>query len=282
MAKFRDMQSTFRYTQQTFYRLFRYSEFMAETRASDTLSTVNRALTLLELLAENNGLTVTQLADRLGTGKATAFRLTKTLVERGWVDKDDEMRYRLGPGMLSLAPALRPGQDLRRNLRPIMDELHDETRETIHLTILQGRYVTYVEQLVSPKPVHSVSTLGNRSPAHCVSPGLAQLACLAEDAVDWILAAPLRRYTEHSITDPDEVRTELEQIRHRGYAVNRGSFRAEVGGVGVAVLDGRGKPIAALSVCMPIFRMQTTNLDDVGTLLVSAALDAQRSLQVFR
>ncbi|CAM3177167.1 IclR family transcriptional regulator [Prescottella defluvii] len=255
---------------------------MVDSHTSGTLSSVNKALSLLELLAENNGLTVTQLADRLGTGKATAFRLTKTLVDRGWVEKDDELRYRLGPGLLSLAPALQPGQDIRRRLRPIMEELQDETQETIHLTVLQGRFVTYVEQLVSPKPVHSVSTLGGRSPAHCVSPGLAQLAALSDDAVDWILAGPLRRYTEHSLTDPDDVRAELQRVRGRGYAVNGGAFRAEVGGVGAAVLDGRGKPIAALSVCMPIFRMQTTDLDEIGKLLVSAVLDAQHRLQVFR
>ncbi|WP_064077524.1 IclR family transcriptional regulator [Prescottella equi] len=253
---------------------------MVESRASGTISSVNRALSLLELLAENNGLTVTQLADRLGTGKATAFRLTKTLVERGWAEKDDELRYRLGPGLLSLAPALQVGQEIRGRLRPIMDELHDETQETVHLTILRGRYVTYIEQLVSPKPVHSVSTLGGRSPAHCVSPGLAQLAVLPDDAVDWTLAAPLRRYTERSLTNPDDVRKQLERVRSVGYAVNRGAFRAEVGGVGVAVLDERGKPVAALSVCMPIYRMQTSNLDAVGEQLVAASVDARRVLKL--
>lgn len=253
---------------------------MVESRASGTISSVNRALSLLELLAENNGLTVTQLADRLGTGKATAFRLTKTLVERGWAEKDDELRYRLGPGLLSLAPALQVGQEIRGRLRPIMDELHDETQETVHLTVLRGRYVTYIEQLVSPKPVHSVSTLGGRSPAHCVSPGLAQLAALPDDAVDWMLAAPLRRYTERSPTNPDDVRKQLERVRSVGYAVNRGAFRAEVGGVGVAVLDERGKPVAALSVCMPIYRMQTSNLDAVGEQLVAASVDARRVLKL--
>lgn len=253
---------------------------MVESRVSDTLGSVNRAMSFLELLAENDGLTVTQLADRLGTGKATAFRLAKTLVERGWVEKDEELRYRLGPGLLSLAPALQLGQDIRHRLRPIMDDLYDQTQETIHLTVLQGRYVTYVEQLVSPKPVHSVSKLGSRSPAHCVSPGLAQLAALPDDALDWVLAVPLRRYTERSLTDPADVRAELQRVRSRGYAVNCGAFRAEVGGVGAAVLDPRGKPIAALSVCMPLYRMSEMDLDGIGALLISATTDAQRGLRV--
>lgn len=255
---------------------------MAESQTSDTLSSVNRAITLIELLAENNGLTVTQLADRLGTGKTTAFRLAKTLVERGWVEKDDELRYRLGAALVSLSPPLSAGREVRGRLRPIMEELHDETQETVHLTVLQGRYVTYIEQLISPKPVHSVSALGGRSPAHCVSPGLAHLAALPAETVDWVLAVPLRRYTDRSLTDPADVRRELDRVRSIGYAINRGAFRAEVGGVGAAVLDDRGKPIAALSVCLPIYRMQSTDLDEIGAQLVAATADAQRALRLTR
>ncbi|WP_211366703.1 IclR family transcriptional regulator [Pseudonocardia kunmingensis] len=249
---------------------------------ADTLSSVNRALTLLELLAENNGLTVTQLADRLQTGKTTAFRLTKTLSERGWVEKDDELRYRLGPALLGLVPANQMGQGLRQQLRPLLEELQDETGETIHLTVLRGRYIVYVDQLISPKPVHSVSTLGSRSPAHCVSPGLAQLAALPSEALDWILAVPLRRYTERSLTEPDAVRAELQRVRNRGYAVNRGAFRAEVGGVGAAVLDDHERPVAALSVCMPAFRMKDNDLSGIGELLKMKAADAQRRIRLAR
>lgn len=234
----------------------------------------------MELLAENNGLTVTQLADRLGVGKATAFRLTKTLCDRGWVEKDEELRYRLGPAVPALAPARQVSNDLRTQLRPTMEELQDETGETIHLTVLRGRYIVYVDQLVSTKPVHSVSTLGSRSPAHCVSPGLAQLSVLPDEEIDWMLAVPLRRYTERSLTNPDAVRAELARVRERGFAVNRGAFRAEVGGVGSTIVDPRGRPLAALSVCMPAFRMQSSDLDAIGKLLKEKTHDAQGRIRL--
>lgn len=255
---------------------------MSSGNDSGTLSSVERALVLVELLAENNGLSLTQLARRLDVGKATAFRLTKTLTERGWIEKDEELRYRIGPGLLSLVPAHEAGQDLRRPLRPLMDELQDATGETIHLTLLRGRYVVYIDQLVSPKPVHSVSTLGSRSPAHCVSPGLAQLAHLSAEQLEWMLSAPLQRYTEHSPIDPDAVRTELDVVRERGYAINRGAFRAEVGGVGAAVTDRRGHPVAALSVCMPTFRMQSADLDAIGQLLRRVVADAGHRIELTR
>ncbi|MBW0113764.1 IclR family transcriptional regulator [Pseudonocardia abyssalis] len=255
---------------------------MENREQSDTLSSVNRALTLLELLAENSGLTVTQLADRLRTGKTTAFRLAKTLTERGWVEKDEEMRYRLGPALLSLVPPDQLGQGLRHLLRPLLEELQDATGETVHLTILRGRHVVYVDQLISPKPVHSVSTLGGRSPAHCVSPGLAQLAALPSEALDWVLDAALPPYTERSLTDPGAVRAELQRVRQRGFAINRGAYRAEVGGVGAAVLDDRGRPQAALSVCIPAYRMRNDDLTAIGELLKVKVVDAQQRIRLHR
>lgn len=252
---------------------------MSDRAEPGTLSSVNRALSLVELLAENNGLSLTQLARRLDIGKATAFRLTKTLTDRGWVEKDAELRYRLGPGLLSLAGDA-SGGELCGPLRPLMEDLQEETGETIHLTVLRGRYIMYIDQLISPKPVHSVSTLGSRSPAHCVSPGLAQLALVPREQLDWVLSAPLQRYTERSPQTSKAVHAELEMVRERGYAINRGAFRAEVGGVGAAITNRHGRPVAALSVCMPAFRMHSTDLDAVGKLLTRTVADASQRVEL--
>ena len=242
-----------------------------------TLSSVNNALSLLELLAENDALTLTQLATRLDIGKATASRLTTTLVERGWALRDEDKRFRVGPAMAGASPADRLGQRLIEQLRPFMDALSQETGETIHLTVLRGRQVIYIDQIVSEKPVHSVSKIGGRSPAHCVSPGLAQLAQLPEEELNWMLANKFQRYTAHSLTTAAAVREELDAIRERGYAINYGAFRAEVGGVGRALVDIHGKPLCALSVCIPVFRMQSTDLHAIGDLLTRTCADAQRS-----
>lgn len=246
----------------------------------DVLSSVNKALTLIELLAENDGLTLTQLATRLGVGKATASRLTSTLCERGWAQRDEDRRFRVGPALLGTSPADRAEQRLTAQLRPDLEFLSQETGETIHLTVLRGRQVVYLDQIVSAKPVHSVSTIGGRSPAHCVSPGLAQLAVLPQDELDWMLAGQYQQYTAQSPASGEEVRRELVEVRARGYAVNRGAFRAEVGGVGRAVVDAHGRPVCALSVCMPVFRMQSTDLAAIGDLLRRATQDAARRVGV--
>lgn len=245
-------------------------------KKSETLSSVERALSLLEILGREEALNLTQLADRLRANKTTVLRLAMTLAEHGWVEKDADLCYSLGPAALGLG-ALHGGGaiDVKRLLLPVMMELHEETQETIHLTRLEGRFIIYLHQLLSPKPVVSLATMGTRSPAHCVSPGLALLATLSESRLDWFLNRPLTRYTDLSMTSPDAVRREIEQVRKRGYGVNFGSYRPDVGGVGVAIFDQLGKPIAGLSVCVPVFRLNRLDIDTLGQRLRRAASDAR-------
>lgn len=245
----------------------------------EVLTSVDRALSLLEVLAKEENLSLTELTVRLRAEKTTVYRLAASLVERGWVVKDEELRYRLGPGALGLSSAGRTQFDIRPHLAPIMEELLGETQETIHLTRLDGRHAVYLAQLISPKPVLSVITIGSRSPAHCVSSGLAQLAAMSDSRIDWVLSAPLIRYTDASITDPDLIRVEIDRVRKRGFGINIGSYRKDVGGVGVAVLDDRGNPIAGLSVCVPVFRLLEQDTDALGKRLLRAARDSEAILR---
>jgi DNA-binding IclR family transcriptional regulator len=267
-----------RYAELSFISLFRYSERVNQGKP-ERLSSVDRAVSLLELVADSDGMSLTQLANRLGTGKTTVFRLAASLLDRGWLVKDDELRYRLGPGALALSARTDPDSNLKAVLGPIMGDLHQETQETIQLTRLEGRYVVYLEQFVSPRPVRSLATMGTRAPAHCVSSGLAQLAALPASRLNWILRAPLTRYTDASITDPDELRRHLQLVRERGYGLNRGAYREDVGGIGVAICGAGGEPIAGLSVCMPVYRMDEHDLEALGGMLIAAARDASETIQ---
>jgi DNA-binding IclR family transcriptional regulator len=242
------------------------------------LSSVERALLMVEIIAKNKNLNVTQLARRLNTGKATAFRLARTLVSRDWLVKETDLTYNLGPAISMLINNGTAAVDLRTELALVLERLHEATGETIHLTRLEGRKVMYMEQLVSPQPVLSVATIGDYSPAHCVSPGLAQLAALDEERLAWFLSKPLQRYTESSITDPLLLREELAHVRERGYAINVGGYRPDVGGVGRAILGAQGSPIAAISICVPVYRLSRSKIKEFGMQVTDAALQAERRL----
>jgi DNA-binding IclR family transcriptional regulator len=160
---------------------------------------------------------------------------------------------------------------VRHEALPAMEALRDKTGETVQLTVLDGADVIYVEQVTSPKPVRSVGTMGQRAPAHCVSGGLSLLAGLPFDRVRALLPHPLPRPTAASIPSLERLAAELERVRTRGFAINRGGFRHDVGGVGTSVLDAHGRPVAALNVCVPLFRLDELGVDRLGALVVRAA-----------
>ena len=252
---------------------------MEDLARTEQLATVHRALTALELIAANGNMNLTQLAARMNIGMTTAHRLVGTLTAREWVTKNADLSYSIGSGMTSLLAPVDVAADMRTLLRPLMEDLWVKTGETIHLTKLDGRHVVYLDQLVSTQPVRSVSRVGGRSPAHCVSPGIAQLSRQNAEYMDWFLAEPLRRYTKNSTTDPALFRALLAKVRTRGFAVNLGGFQEDVGGVSVALTGPNGIPLAALSVCAPVFRFKVKNTDAIGELLLETAVVAQNILE---
>src|SRR3982751_2520970 len=111
-----------------------------------------------------------------------------------------------------------------------MEKLLKLTRETVHLSVLDGDEVVYVHKLDSPEPVRAYSEIGGRAPAYCVATGKAILAW-QDDAYLQQLSRRLARHTEKTITKPTELMQELERIRVAGFAVNRGEWRETVWGV---------------------------------------------------
>lgn len=252
---------------------------MAEPARSEQLATVHRALTAVELVAANGSLTLTQLASMMDVGMTTAHRLAGTLLARDWLAKNADLTYRLGSGLTGILATSTQSTDIRASVRPLLERLGAETEETIHLTKLDGRTVVYLDQVVSTKPVHSVAKIGGRSPAHCVSPGISQLSRQSDEFLDWFFREELVRYTPNTIADAGRFRALLGRVRERGYAINLGGFRPDVGGVGVALVNQEGLPIAALSVCAPVYRLKSSDKDAIGALLLDTAAAAQEILR---
>jgi DNA-binding IclR family transcriptional regulator len=158
-----------------------------------------------------------------------------------------------------------------------MQALRDESGETVQLTVLDGAEVVYVEQVSSTKPVRSVGTMGQRAPAHCVSGGLSQLARLPIERVRELLPSPLPRPTAASLPSFERLEAELVRIRSRGFAINRGGFRPDIGGVGTCVIDAHGQAVAAINICVPLFRLEELGIDRLGALVMRAAADVSQS-----
>lgn len=244
---------------------------MAEEKKTEQLSTVVKAMTVVELIAAEGKLNLTQISQKLQIGLTASHRLVHTLAARGWLNKNSDLSYQLGPRLLGVMATMNESVNLGELVRPVLTDLWERTGETIHLTKLEGRSIVYLDQIISPRPVHSVSIVGGRSPSHCVSPGLSQIATQDEEYLEWFLSKPLKQYTPSTITDPEAFRSHIRRVQDEGFSVNLGGYREDVGGVSVAVRRADGKAIVGLSVCAPVYRLESSDKAQIGALLKKAA-----------
>ena len=252
---------------------------MQETNQRTGLQSVRRAIRALELIAEAGDLGVTELGRRLGVHKATASRLVATLAERGLVERDPlTEKYRLGFGLIRLAGAAMAGLDLVRTAHPILEDLADRTRETVNLGVLSGDSVVYIDQVAGARSIVAVSWVGRRTPLHCTSNGKVLLAHMAERERDRLLARPLERATEHTVTDQEEIRGQLLEIERRGYATTMEELEEGLNAVAAPIRSVDGDVTAALSVSGPAFRMRPIDLPRIARLTIDAATAISRRL----
>ena len=244
-----------------------------------SLRSVNRALSALELVADAGELGVTELGRRLGVHKATASRLAATLAERGLLERDPQTdRYRLGFGLVRLAGAAMARLDLVSSARATLDDLAERTHETVTIGVLSHDDVVSVDQVTGTRSIVSVSWVGKRTPLHTTSTGKVFLAFMGDDERERRLAEPLEAATPRSVTSPETVRTQLAEIRRRGYAQTLEELEVGLNAVAAPVRQGDGTVIAALSVSGPSFRLRPVDLPRIGQQTIEAADAVSRRL----
>jgi DNA-binding IclR family transcriptional regulator len=189
-------------------------------------------------------------------------RLLSTLADEGLLEQDPRSgRYRLSLSVFDLVGALPTQRSLHEAVLVSMTELRSRTGETVQVGVLDGRQVVYVERLDSPSTLRMFTELGRRNDAHCTSSGKVLLAFAPRDQVDRILRGwALPQVTEHTITDPKVLRSELRSIRQRGYAENREESELGIVSVAAPIRDDSGAVIASLSLAGPAERIDPERL----------------------
>jgi DNA-binding IclR family transcriptional regulator len=205
---------------------------------------------LLDALASfDSAVGVTSLARATGIAKSTAFRLLAILEERALVERVGNM-YALGMHAFELGNRVtycRP-RGLRDFALPHLADLHVATKETIHLAVLDGGDVIYIEKLHGPDAAPSPSQIGGRIPAHCSALGKALLAFTPQAWAILQLDQALEALTPYTIIDPRLLRAELAEVRGFGYAIDREEAKLGLTCVSAPVLSADGTAIAAISI----------------------------------
>jgi IclR family transcriptional regulator, acetate operon repressor len=243
---------------------------VANERRSDEVGVLVKALDILDLMATDAPCSVAHLCQATGVTKPAAYRILKTLDQRGYVVRDEVRReYALGPALLGLTRAVRNSSDLVRLARPAMQALHDEFGETVNLGVVTHGQVVYLDAIESAQRLRTTVQIALRDRVHTTALGKAILAALpADETHEQLTEADWTAGTPNSVRSADALLAELDRYRARGFALD--DEENEVGSrcVAAAILDGAGRPVAAISVSAPTPRMTDENLALVGARLV--------------
>lgn len=249
-----------------------------EGPAAPGAGSLPKGLAILDTLASRLEPTgVTELARELQMAKSGVHRLLRMLCDLGWVREAAHGRYECTLRIWEVGMRVADRLDLRALAAPHMRTLASLTHETVHLSLLQGGDVLYLDKIDSPQPVRAYTRVGGRAPAACVATGKAMLAWADADQVTRAGAA-LQPYTPKTLADAAELATELQRVRTQGYAVNRGEWRATVCGLAAPVFDARGAAVAALGISGPAERMTQKALRGFAPPVIEAALALSQAL----
>ena len=202
---------------------------MSNNGGGHVLQSVDRALSILQLLAEesSDGLALTEISRRLGLNQSTCHHLLSTLRVRRFVSQDEESRrYRLGIKAVEVGQAAMQQVDLVRVALPQMEELMASVQENVNLVVLDNDSVVYVAQVPCDRTVRMFTRIGERAPLHCTGVGKVLLAGLPkEERSNLIDRLELPRFTAATICDGDLLKQELEQVATRICHGPRGTRR---------------------------------------------------------
>jgi IclR family transcriptional regulator, acetate operon repressor len=223
--------------------------------ADGTAKGADRVLGVFKSLARYpHGVTLEELAERLGSPKSSVHRALATLRRAGLAEQDRDGRYRFGMEALRIAFAYYEGLDQRVLVQPALDALAERFGETAHYAQLDGGEVVYVAKVMrhDQDGVRLGSRVGGRNPAHCTGVGkvLLAFALPTPDAVATYAAAhPLVARTSATLVTPAALHADLAGVRERGYSIDREENEAGVGCVALPVFAGPGpQPSGAVSV----------------------------------
>jgi DNA-binding IclR family transcriptional regulator len=221
-------------------------------RSSDGDAVLGRAFRILRAFQSGpSELTLDQLVTRSGLARSTAHRLACQLAEQGALERS-RRGWRLGVGLFELGHIVPRQQRLRDVALAYMEDLYEATRETVQLAVLEGGEVLYVEIISGHRKAPTPSRRGRRLPAHCTALGKALLAFSEDVGSAWLKAnAPLARRTSSTLTDPELLLRELQDVRRIGLAYDRQEASPGLVCVAAPILASDGTALAALSVSMP-------------------------------
>ncbi|WJH32879.1 helix-turn-helix domain-containing protein [Paenibacillus sp. CC-CFT747] len=245
-----------------------------------TIQSIDKALDLIELLADRGSLNLLELAELLDQPKSSTYRIVLTLENRGYISRSDEDgKYCLGYKQLMLTRNLLERNNLRSAAWNEMKKLSDLYGDTINLGVLMEGEVLYVEIIESTQPLRMTDTVGSRAPFNATAIGKAITAYLPQETVEKLIRERgLPALTEHTIVTKDRLMQELEQVRIQGYSIDDQEMVEGARCLAAPIFNMYGSIQGAVSMSGAMHRFPTHRLSDMARQIRLTADGISRKL----
>lgn len=228
-------------------------------------SVLGKARLILESFEiDDMDLSLSEISRRTGISKATVHRLSQELLDWGMLERSG-CEYRLGMRAFELGARVPRFRVLRDAVRPFMAALHVETREAVHLAVLDGLDVLYLEKLTGVRQTPRPSQIAGRMPLHSTATGKMLLAFSPPRLLDETIERGLNRITQFTIVVPGVLAAQLRRVREQQYSVEREETMIGYCSVAVPLFGASGLILGSLSITAPTFRADIEKL--VGSLV---------------
>jgi DNA-binding IclR family transcriptional regulator len=245
-----------------------------ESASRYSVPNLERGLKLMELLLDYpDGLQQTEIAGLLHCAKTSVYRIAMTLVEYGYLVRDEETKtLRLSRKLVAMGSRTLSEQDLMSLSVDILKKLRDQLKETVLIGTIVETELVVLGQVLGSHPFKFSVDLGARLPLHVAAPGKAILAWMpAAERESIIQKISFKRFNERTICDVQSFIHELNQVAELGYALDRGEQLAGIHCVAAPVFNRFGYPIASIWTTGPMERMCQEDLPKVGARVMEHA-----------
>lgn len=225
-------------------------------------------------------LSVKEISEKLQLYPSAVHRILDTLRFMGYIEQDTTtQKYSLGLKVIEMGMAKLNQMNVVREASPYIKKLVSESNETVHLGVLEGQDVLYLDKAESSQTVRMVSRTGRRAPLHCTALGKVLLAHLPETERKKIISDKvLPRLTHNTITDKAQLDKELCKVKEQGFALDTEEHEKDVHCIAAPIRNYDGKVIAAVSISGPAFRVNFDKNDHVTKILIKTAENISRRM----
>jgi DNA-binding IclR family transcriptional regulator len=238
------------------------------TKATST----QRALAVLDCFSTDApALTLSEIARRLDQPVSSTHRQVGELARWGALERDERGRYRIGLHLWEVGSLAPRSKGLREASLPFLEDLYEATHENVQVAVLDNTEVLYVERIFGHHATRIIARPGARLPLHATGVGQVLLAHSSMELINNVLSAPLKRFTRHTMVNPEELRRELASIRKAGYAISDRQVELVSTSVAAPIRGSDNVVVAALSIIIP-------SSGDSARRFVPAVLAAARGI----